>query len=422
MSNTTSRREESLGRAAHRKEVAARTAKTPRANGEDGEDSPKPPPLPQLHYRSLLRRFCIVSSLCKLSIPFVSHAKASYFPLQLIHSSSPLPRLILCKSSLDDDQEEIPEADTEVDLEFDESDGEDYEFDVDEFEQEAKVAVREYSSSLSRELIIDDEADTRKESRKQRRRKLTVKEIPDHFLSKVAIVGRPNVGKSALFNRLVGENKAIVVDEPGVTRDRLYGRSFWGDHEFMVVDTGGVITVSKPKNEVMDELAITTTIGMEGIPLASREAAVARMPSMIEKLATAAVEESSAIIFLVDGQAGLTVADVEIGTIINFHPTLCSSLCFSSGHGKRAVVASSGSTTEALSVNRAFRTIRRSDVVALVIEAMACITEQDFKIAERIEKEGKGFLIVVNKWDTIPNKNQKTAVYYKQDVLDSQSS
>lgn len=83
---------------------------------------------------------------------------------------------------------------------------------------------------------------------------------------------------------------------------------------------------------------------------------------------------------------------------------------------KRTTVASAGSTTEALSVNRAFRAIRRSDVVALVIEAMACITEQDYKIAERIEKEGKGCVIVVNKWDTIPNKNQQTALYYEQDV------
>ena len=97
-------------------------------------------------------------------------------------------------------------------------------------------------------------------------------------------------------------NKAIVVDEPGVTRDRLYGRSFWGDHEFMVVDTGGVLRTSKSQADVMEELAITTTIGMEGIPLATREAAVARMPSMIERQATLAVEESSVIIFLVDGQ------------------------------------------------------------------------------------------------------------------------
>jgi len=93
-----------------------------------------------------------------------------------------------------------------------------------------------------------------------------------------------------------------VVDEPGVTRDRLYGRSFWGEYEFMVVDTGGVLTISNSQANVMEELAITTTIGMDGIPLASREAAVARMPSMIERQATAAVEESSVIIFLVDGQ------------------------------------------------------------------------------------------------------------------------
>lgn len=93
-----------------------------------------------------------------------------------------------------------------------------------------------------------------------------------------------------------------MVDEPGVTRDRLYGRSFWGDHEFVVVDTGGVLNVSKSPANVMEDFAVTTTIGMDGISLLSREAAVARMPSMIERQATAAVEEASVIIFLVDGQ------------------------------------------------------------------------------------------------------------------------
>ncbi|KAI3697115.1 hypothetical protein L6452_29873 [Arctium lappa] len=127
--------------------------------------------------------------------------------------------------------------------------------------------------------------------------------IPDHLLPKVSIVGRPNVGKSTLFNRLVGGNRAIVVGEPGVTRDRLYGRSFWGDHEFMVIDTGGFLTVSKSQTDVMEQqLSVSTTIGMEGIPLASREAVVARTPSMIERQATVAVEESSVIIFVVDGQ------------------------------------------------------------------------------------------------------------------------
>lgn len=93
-----------------------------------------------------------------------------------------------------------------------------------------------------------------------------------------------------------------MVDEPGVTRDRLYGRSFWGEHEFMVVDTGGVINISRSQTDVMEDLAITTTIGMDGISLASREAAVSRMPTMIEKQAALAVEEAAVIIFLVDGQ------------------------------------------------------------------------------------------------------------------------
>ncbi|KAL2510844.1 GTP-binding family protein [Abeliophyllum distichum] len=432
---------------------------------------------------------------------------------------------------------EINENEVESELEVNDSSEEEEEeeeerFNFEEFEREAQLAVKDYSDSLSLQLKIEDETSSQKDAHgKQKRSKNITYNVPDHLLPRVAIVGRPNVGKSALFNRLVGGNRAIVVDEPGVTRDRLYGRSFWGDYEFMVVDTGGVLTISKSQTNMMEELAISTTIGMEGIPLASREAAVARMPSMIEKQATIAVEESSVIIFLVDGQAGLTAADVEIGDwlrrnyshkciilavnkcespvkgvmqasefwSLGYSPLpisaisgsgtgelldlVCSQLktietenhdeedyvpaiaivgrpnvgkssilnalvgedrtivspvsgttrdaidteftgpdgqkfrlIDTAGIRRRAAVASSGSTTEALSVNRAFRAIRLSDVVALVIEAMACITEQDFKIAERIEREGKGCLIVVNKWDTIPNKNQQTATYYEQDV------
>ncbi|CAN6373214.1 unnamed protein product [Urochloa humidicola] len=430
----------------------------------------------------------------------------------------------------DDDKEEEEYNGEEEEWEEDEDDEEE-EMDVEAMEEEARGAAADLAKRLARELHIDDDV---RENRRNIRDKASVsKHIPDSLLPKVAIIGRPNVGKSALFNRLVGGNRAIVVDEPGVTRDRLYGRSYWGDQEFMVIDTGGVITLSKSQAGVMEELAVTTTVGMDGIPLATREAAIARMPSMIEKQAVAAVEEAAVILFVVDGQAGLVAADIEISDwlrrnysdkcvilavnkcesprkgqmqaldfwSLGFSPLpisaitgtgtgdlldlVCSELKktegldgveeeknkvpaiaivgrpnvgkssilnalvgedrtivspvsgttrdaidteFTTADGekyklidtagirRRAAVISAGSTTESLSVKRAFRAIRRSDVVALVIEAMACVTEQDYKIAERIEKEGKACVIVVNKWDTIPNKNHESTTHYEQDV------
>jgi len=99
----------------------------------------------------------------------------------------------------------------------------------------------------------------------------------------VAIIGRPNVGKSTVVNRLAGVQDAIVFDQPGVTRDRIYKPAFWGDREFQVVDTGGL---------VFDD-------DTEFLPL-------------IREQALAALAESSVAIFVVDGQQGLTSADEEI--------------------------------------------------------------------------------------------------------------
>jgi hypothetical protein len=70
-------------------------------------------------------------------------------------------------------------------------------------------------------------------------RKARRSQLPIEALPKVAIVGRPNVGKSALFNRLAGSSVAVVYDYPGVTRDKLYTRAFWGDKEYCLIDTGG---------------------------------------------------------------------------------------------------------------------------------------------------------------------------------------
>jgi GTP-binding protein len=107
----------------------------------------------------------------------------------------------------------------------------------------------------------------------------------------VAIIGRPNVGKSTIVNRLAGVQDAIVYDEPGVTRDRVYKRAFWGDREFLVVDTGGL---------VFDD-------DTEFLPL-------------IREQAIAALAESSAAIFVVDGQMGLTPADEEIAAWLRQQP------------------------------------------------------------------------------------------------------
>ncbi len=65
----------------------------------------------------------------------------------------------------------------------------------------------------------------------------------------VAIVGRPNVGKSTIFNRLTDERRSIVHDEPGVTRDRVYGEVIWGGRAFSIVDTGGFVTGSEDRFE-----------------------------------------------------------------------------------------------------------------------------------------------------------------------------
>ncbi len=103
----------------------------------------------------------------------------------------------------------------------------------------------------------------------------------------IAIVGRPNVGKSSLFNRLVGERKAIVLDTPGVTRDRMYADGDWVGQEFSVVDTGGF----EPRAD-------------EGLLAAMREQALI------------AIEEADAVIFLMDGRDGLMDADREVAKIL----------------------------------------------------------------------------------------------------------
>lgn len=103
----------------------------------------------------------------------------------------------------------------------------------------------------------------------------------------VAIIGRPNVGKSTLFNRLTGSRKAIVGDQPGITRDRMFGEVEWKAKMFRLVDTGGIV----PDDEAI-------------------------IPANIFKQASFAIDESVAIIWVLDSRAGVTPLDEELGVLL----------------------------------------------------------------------------------------------------------
>ncbi len=102
----------------------------------------------------------------------------------------------------------------------------------------------------------------------------------------VAIVGRPNVGKSTIFNRIVGDRISIVEDTPGVTRDRIYAHSEWIGHEFSVIDTGGIDISDEPfVNQIQDQAEI-------------------------------AIDEADVIVFLVSVKEGITDADEKVARIL----------------------------------------------------------------------------------------------------------
>ncbi len=112
----------------------------------------------------------------------------------------------------------------------------------------------------------------------------------------VAIVGRPNVGKSTLFNRLVGERRAIVQNEPGTTRDRVYGTAEWVGVEFTVIDTGGL----QEDDEIVSDPEATETY----------------IAQQTREQASAAITEADVIVFMVDTTTGPTAGDAEIATML----------------------------------------------------------------------------------------------------------
>lgn len=112
----------------------------------------------------------------------------------------------------------------------------------------------------------------------------------------VAIVGRPNVGKSSLFNRIIGERRSITDDASGVTRDRIYGKASWLDQQFSIIDTGGIILKDEP------------------------------FSSEIRAQAELAIDEADVIVFVVDARTGITTGDEDVINILkrSKKPLICA--------------------------------------------------------------------------------------------------
>ena len=310
----------------------------------------------------------------------------------------------------------------------------------------------------------------------------------------VAIVGRPNVGKSTLFNRLTQTRHAIVADEAGTTRDRQYGKCEWTGREFSIVDTGGWVVNS---DDVFEE--------------------------EIRKQVLIAVEEADVVLFLVDVQNGVTDLDEQVAAILRRAKTpvilvsnktdnydlqysaaefyslgLGDPFCISSltgsgtgdlldmvveklpaptpeveeeeiprfavvgrpnvgkssivnafiGEDRNIVTDIAGTTRDSIytrytkfgfdfylvdtagirkkgkvnedlefySVMRSIRSIENSDVCILMLDATRGLESQDLNIYSLVQRNQKGLVVVINKWDLVEDKSTKAMKYFEDTI------
>ncbi len=307
----------------------------------------------------------------------------------------------------------------------------------------------------------------------------------------IAIVGRPNVGKSTLFNRLTESRKAIVDDFSGVTRDRHYGTAEWTNREFTVIDTGGYVANSEDVFEaaIREQVVIaieeaTVIIFMvdvtTGITDLDDEIATLLRRSkkpvfvVVNKVDNTALENESAVfyslglgeIYTISSMTGSGTGDLLDEVITHFEdipeeentlpkitiagrPNVGKSSLINAliGKDRNIVTPIAGTTRDSIhihynqfghefmfidtaglrkktkvkeniefySVMRTIKAIEEADVVVLMLDAEEGLESQDINIFHLAEKNKKGIVILVNKWDLI-EKNDKTMAAFEEQI------
>lgn len=314
----------------------------------------------------------------------------------------------------------------------------------------------------------------------------------------VAIVGRPNVGKSTLFNRLLEQRKAIVDDQSGVTRDRQYGIADWNGKVFNVIDTGGFVSRSEDvfEREIRKQVHIAvdeadlilfvcdTTTGItaqdEDMADVLRKSAkpvllvVNKVDNseralygtefyglgfdktfmissisgsgsgeLLDEVVTHIVEEADTELkdkdgnpipkFAIIGQPNAGKSTL-LNALINQERTIVSDVAGTTRDtihthyklfGKEFVLIDTAGIRkkknvhedlEFYSVIRAIKAMDESDVCMLLVDAQNGVTAQDVSIFSLATRKGKGVVILVNKWDLVPEKNTNSARDYEKDV------
>lgn len=309
----------------------------------------------------------------------------------------------------------------------------------------------------------------------------------------VAVVGRPNVGKSTFFNKIAGRRISIVEDTPGVTRDRIYADAEWLGHEFVLIDTGGIEFA--PDDVILEQMRIQSQIAIdtadvilfmvdvrEGITATDHEVAdilrKTRKPVLLvcNKADTQKLEDDMYDFYSlglgspipISSQQQLGLGDLLDKVVERFPPSkdreddgdvtkvailgkpnVGKSSLVNRLLGEERVIVSDrpGTTRDAIdtpftvgdreyvlidtagirrksrishnierySVIRALTAVTRSDVSILVIDACEGPTEQDTKIAGHIHDEGKGCIVLVNKWDLV-DKDNRTLEEYRRNI------